>query len=95
MRLPLSALCSSLQLLPPPLQRLIDLPPRCLPRRSAEAELTRRQIVGLDVRSGGPLSLTQQGPPQVRLGAWLGAREAAAQSRGCTHPICARAPDVS
>ena len=33
--------------------------------RSAEADLTRREIVDLDIRSGGLLSLTRQGPPQV------------------------------
>lgn len=32
---------------------------------SAEADLTRREIVDLDIRTGGLLSLTRQGPPQV------------------------------
>jgi hypothetical protein len=39
----------------------------CLPPLlcSAEAELSRQQVVGLDLRTGSPLSLTQQGPAGV------------------------------
>ena len=36
--------------------------PTLLPCCSAEAELTRRQIVDPDIRTGGVFSLTRQGP---------------------------------
>ncbi|PRW60250.1 ser thr phosphatase family [Chlorella sorokiniana] len=36
-----------------------------LGNHDAEADLTRREIVDLDIRTGGLLSLTRQGPPQA------------------------------
>ena len=57
----------------------------CVPLCSAEADLTRRGIVDLDIRTGGLLSLTRQGPPQVGRREGGAALRLVARSRAGTH----------